>query len=131
MKVLGIDYGTRRIGLAIGETEMKLAVPYETLDWRGATLECLKEIIEREKIEKIVVGIPKDFHGGEGKSCQLVQKFVHELKSLGKEIILEDERLTTKEVEKAIRDYGKAKKGIQKDAVAAALILQSWLDKNY
>lgn len=129
MRLLGIDYGTQRIGLAIGDREGKLAVPYDTIDWGGSTLECLMEIVNREKIEIIVVGVPKTLHGNEGKSCELVQQFVRELKPLGVEIVLEDERFTTKEVERAMKEYGKAKRGIQKDAAAAALILQSWLDR--
>lgn len=131
MRILGIDYGTKRIGLAIAETEIRLAVPYDTLDFTGVVvLECLAEIIEREEIEKIIIGMPKTLHGQEGKACFLVREFIRELKSLNVQIVLEDERFSTREVEKAMQDYGKARKGIDKDSAAAALILQSWLDKN-
>lgn len=129
MKLLGLDYGTRRIGLALGDTETKLAVPYETIELSGMTLECLTEIISREGIETIVVGLPKTLKGEEGQVSVLVREFIKELKSLGLKIVLEDERLTTKEVERAMRGYGRAKRGVDKDAAAAALILQSYLDR--
>ena len=51
MRILGIDYGTKRVGVAIGDTESRVAVPYDTLEFGGATLECLHEIIERTKLE--------------------------------------------------------------------------------
>lgn len=129
MNLLGIDYGTKRVGIAIGDTESRVAVPYDMLEFSGITLASISEIVQREKIEAIVVGVPKTLHGEEGRSCKLVRQFVEELKSLGIKIILEDERLTTVEVERAMRGYGKAKRGIQKDAAAAAIILQSYLDK--
>lgn len=129
MNLLGIDYGTKRVGIALGDTESRVAVPYDMLEFSGVTLAGISEIIQRENIEAIVIGVPKTLHGEEGRSCELVRQFVEELKSLGVKIILEDERLTTVEVERAMREYGKAKRGIQKDAAAAAIILQSYLDK--
>jgi len=129
MNLLGIDYGTKRVGIAIGDTESRVAVPYDVLEFGSSTLASISEIVQRESIEAIVVGVPKTLHGEEGRSCELVRQFVKELKSLGVKIILEDERLTTVEVERAMKTYGKAKRGIQKDSAAAAIILQSHLDK--
>lgn len=129
MKILGLDFGLKKIGVAIADTQTKVAVPYDELNFEGATLECLAEIVRRENIQKIIVGLPLNLHGGEGRSCQLVKEFVRELKSLGKEIILEDERFTTKEIKQAVKYYGRAKKFVLENAAAAALILQKWLDK--
>lgn len=130
MRLLGIDYGTKRVGLAIGDTETKLAVPYDTIAMAGSLLDCLMNIVRREKIEKLVVGAPKTLAGAEGQSYNLVQDFIRDIKPLNLEIVLEDERFTTKEIERIMNQYGKAKRGIKKDAAAAALILQSYLDRN-
>ncbi|KKU13272.1 MAG: hypothetical protein UX17_C0022G0005 [Parcubacteria group bacterium GW2011_GWC2_45_7] len=129
MRILGIDYGTKRVGVAIGDTESRVAVPYDTLEFGGATLECLHEIIEREKIDLIIIGLPLTTGGEESKSSVLVRQFIKELKSLGIPVEMQDERFTTKEVEKITRGYGKARKGVDKDAAAAALILQSFLEQ--
>lgn len=126
MRVLGIDYGTKRIGIAIGDNETKMAVPFCVAD----SLDSVIKIINDEKVELVVVGMPLRTEGGQSEMGKQIEEFINALKAkveIG--IETQDERFTTKEVENAMKGYGDAKKGIDKDAAAASLILQTWLDK--
>ena len=122
MRILGIDYGTKRIGIAIGDTEGKVAVPFCVVDSSQATVHRIVEIVKREQVELVVVG-----QGGKGPMEKKVQNFVAQLRKLVSVEIV-DEHFTTAQVEKVMKGYGKARKGIDKDSAAAALILQGWLD---
>ncbi len=139
MKVLGIDYGTKRIGVAIGDMETKVAVPFSVIeglgirdlsaDKAGQVLGVAK-IVKEEQIGLIVVGLPLRAEGGKSATQKKVEKFIKELHDVVKiHIVTQDERFTTAEVERTMKGYGKAAKGIDKDAAAAALILQNWFDK--
>jgi len=129
MRVLGIDYGTKRIGVAIGDSEAKVAVPLATLEMKNVKLKMqnvvseIVRIMKEEDIELVVMG-----QGGKGSMEAKVREFAQRLrKFVPVEIV--DEHFTTVQVERAMKGYGKARKGIDKDAAAAALILQGWLDR--
>lgn len=127
---IGIDYGTKNIGIAIGGQETGLALPYKTLINDKNFFENLLKICKEEKIEKIIIGIPMPTRGKAGEQVERVKKFV---KSVGEKTNLPiatiDEKFTTREVESYFSDYKKELKKISKDAAAAAIILQSYLDK--
>lgn len=129
MKLLGIDYGTERIGVALGDTEAGVAVPFEVIDATALAAERITQLVKQENIEIVVMGLPKNLQGQEGKSASRARRLAEKIQSLGAKIVYEDERLSTKEVERAMKEYGKAKRGVDKDAAAAAIILQTYLDK--
>lgn len=132
MRVLGIDYGTKRIGVAIGDMETKVAVPLRVIEGLGARDQVLGigRIVKEEEIGLIVVGLPLRAEGGKSTTQKKVEKFIKELhEQVEVHIVTQDERFTTAQVERAMRGYGKAKKGIDKDAAAASLILQTFLDR--
>ncbi len=129
MKLLGIDYGTERIGVALGDTEAHVAVPFEVIDATALAAERIMEIVKQENVEIVVMGLPKNLQGQEGKSASRARRLAEKIQSLGAKIVYEDERLSTKEVERAMKEYGRAKRGVDKDAAAAAIILQTYLDK--
>ena len=132
MKVLGIDYGTKRIGVAIGDMETKVAVPLRLLEIKDLRLviEEIEKIAKEEEVGLIVVGLPLRAEGGKSATQKKVEKFIKELHDVVKiHIVTQDERFTTAQVERAMKGYGKAAKGIDKEAAAAALILQNWFDK--
>lgn len=131
MRILGIDYGTKRTGVAIGDMETKVAVPLIVIEGLGARGQglAIEKIVKEEGIGLIVVGLPIRTDGGESRTQKKVEVFIKELHDIvGVHIVTQDERFTTKEVERSMRGYGKAAKGIDKDAAAAALILQAYLD---
>lgn len=126
MRILGIDYGTKRVGVAIGDLETKVAVPFIVIEVLGVKDQVLGvvRIIKDEGIKLVVIG-----QGGKGLIEKKVQKFAAQLRKLVPVEIV-DEHFTTAQVERAMKGYGKARKGVDKDAAAAALILQGWLDRH-
>lgn len=123
MKILGIDYGTKRVGLAISDETQTLARELNILSpkefWWG-----IKELIEAEAIERIVIGLPLNMSGGSTQSTEAAQEFSDELQKRFPEIPLEfmDERLSSVMAESMGR-----KKDI--DSLAAQIILQNYLDR--
>ncbi len=141
MSILGIDYGAKKIGLAKSDDQNKFALPLEIIksDDRRVIITRLKEIIDSGSIDKIVVGVPialaakkpeelfrlKDL---QNKQMQEVLAFVEWLRSkIDLPLDVEDERLSSRQALGLIK--GSGTKG-DDDAVAAMLILQSYLDKN-
>jgi len=122
-KYLGIDWGTKRIGLALADEETSLALPYKTV---ASLAEVLFEIIN-EDIDLVVIGSPKKM-SGEAASNKEWENFVKQLKAkAGVEVELLDERLSSLAAD-ALEGEDKDKAG--RDEIAATLILQDYLDKN-
>lgn len=125
-KVLGIDYGEKRVGLAISDENHKIAFPLKTFENKSKEyiLEEIKKICSQEGIKKIVLGlpIPKKEKFVVSQSLIAAQKFVEHLQSkLSQEVITIDEILSTK--------MSKRLEGEDKDTIAAMLILQDYLDQ--
>jgi len=134
-RILGIDYGERRIGLALSDPLGIIAKPLKIID-RKETIDYISEIlnISKEKnVNIIVVGLPLTLRGGQSKQTEVVQKFIHELKQLGKiPVVSVDERLSSIAAKRSLHEQG-VKTGHEKgrvDETAAAIILQEYLDSN-
>jgi putative holliday junction resolvase len=130
MKYLGIDFGEKRIGLAVSDDEGGMAFPYEVILNDQNLLETIRKIIEKEKIDEIVIGESKNFEGEPNKIMVKIEEFKKALEGLpaqiGKtklKINLESEFMTSAQAE---RIQGKTE---MHDASAAAIILQSYLDR--
>ncbi len=120
---LGIDWGEKRIGLALADSETKLALAFKTVNFLSQVL----DIIKIEKVDKIILGKPVKLSNEKGIS-ESFDKFYKTLKNQTNiEIILEDERLSTKA---GFSLDGRVKDKADRDALSAALILQNYLDKN-
>lgn len=133
MRIMGIDYGTKRIGVAISDPSCTMAHPLETIPVRdnGAHMESLKAIIHDYHVEKIVVGLPYNMDGGVGESANKVILWAKDLEAVVKlPVELWDERLTTSEAYEILIRMNikgpKRKKLI--DKIAASIMLQSYLD---
>ena len=134
MRVAAIDLGKVRVGLAVSDELGVLAHPRANLDGRDAKklLAELASLATAEGIERFVIGHPLDMKGGEGDAAQRARRFAQRLAdSTGRDVELFDERLTTTEAHRKLRDGGtNARKGKDKvDGAAAAVILQAWLDR--
>ncbi len=130
MKVIAIDYGARRVGIAVGDESLKIAVPKATLSFGHSIYEDIRKIVRESKALKIVVGLPLTPSGREGQRAREVREFV---KRLGEqipdvEIILWDERYTTYEAESRLKDVEPSKRKDLKDAISAQIILEEYLD---
>ena len=133
MRVLAIDHGTKRMGIAVSDELGILAQPLEFIlaDPFDRFLARLKEILGDREIEQILVGMPRNMNGSYGPQALKVQDFVAVLKkSVLQPIKTWDERLTTVQAAGALRASGKkAKQQKEKvDAAAAAVLLQGYLD---
>ena len=133
MRVLGLDYGNRRIGVAVCDELGMTAQGVGTIvrKNRDADLAAIAELIRRYGIERIVVGYPIRLDGSEGIQCEKVNRFIRRLQArLSIPIIRRDETLSTKEAEELLRETGvrrEKKRGVV-DRLAAGIILQGYLD---
>jgi putative pre-16S rRNA nuclease len=138
MRILGMDVGRTRIGLAISDPSQTLARPLTTLVVGADTaIDTAVQAIARlagedDGLERVVVGLPVRLNGDRNEQTHYVERFVAALKTrTGLPIEVEDERLTSREAESRLsvrqRDWRK-RKG-QLDAAAAAIILQDYLDR--
>jgi len=138
MKFLGIDYGSKRIGLALSDDGGTLAFPKEIIPNDKKALDKVKEIILSEKAEEVVIGESLNFEGEPNAIMEEAKAFIKELlHELQIPVYLEKEFLTSVEARKSVNGKSewnvarKVKEGISEkaDASAAALILQRFLDR--
>ncbi len=133
--VLGIDYGTKHIGLAIGQTLTRTAQPYRTILNNKTTFDTLNHIISEWQISTIILGLPLDMDGQQQEITRQVKNFEKKVRHYcQRPIHLVDERLTSYEAErffqqKRNQQQAKAKDKKMIDALAAQIILQSWFDQ--
>lgn len=125
--VIGLDVGSKRIGVALGNNKAKLASPYNTVLVDGTELNKLEEIIASEQVNKLVVGLPRGLDAQETAQTKTVREFAVLLERLNLPIVFQDEAGTTKQAEEELKNHQFATKhGV--DAVAAAILLQDYLD---
>lgn len=123
MRILGIDYGTKRIGFALGDTDQHIAFPRDVVEGRDKSLDYVDRMIDQEGVSKVVIGIPVRHGGDEGTLATEIRAFGREIaEKFGVEVVFQNEILSTK----AIQVGTVSKEKI--DAASAALILQSYLD---
>jgi len=131
-KLAGLDVGTRTIGVAICDAGWHFAGPLETIRRTKFTqdLEALREVLVREQIAGIVVGLPLNMDGSDSPRTQSVRAFARNLAPLDLPILLWDERWSTQAVERAMieADVSRARRAEKVDALAAAHILQGAID---
>jgi len=131
MRILGIDLGKKRIGVALGDTENYVVVGLPTLINNGDTLNKLKEIIEREHIQKLIIGWPKTMSGKDGKQVDYTKKWSeHTATALNISIEYIDERLSSKMARDGLAALGNDLTKADIDQAAAVLILQGYLDRS-
>ena len=130
MRVLGLDVGESRVGVAISDPLGKTAQPLETLKRDERTLDRLDEIAGEFEVTGVVVGLPLRMDGTEGAQAKLVREFSATMgETLGLPITFVDERLTTKQAESVLagQKLGTRQKREASDRIAASLILQTYL----
>ena len=128
---LGLDVGDRKIGVALGDPLGIMASPLTIIirSNESADVEAIIDIIDRNQVGRIIVGLPRLMDGSIGEQAEKVKAFVRELSS-HTDVPLEfrDERLSTVAARRLMRDIGKKGKA-EDDAIAAALVLQGYLDE--
>ncbi len=134
MKILGIDYGEKRVGLAIGDKTVKITRALEGLENKGKSfvIEKIRNICIMEDIGEVIMGLPLGMSGKETRQTETVKNFINDLRAaLDIPIISEDERLTTRMATESLQARGikRERKKKRIDSVAAQLILQGYLEK--
>jgi len=131
-KLLGLDVGTKTIGLATCDADWSFAGPAETIRRNKFTkdMEALKAVIDKGAIVGLVIGLPLNLDGSDSPRTQSTRAFARNLRPLSLPILLWDERWSTMAVERAMidADVSRAKRAEKVDAMAAAHILQGAID---
>ncbi|PIU01463.1 Holliday junction resolvase RuvX [bacterium (Candidatus Torokbacteria) CG09_land_8_20_14_0_10_42_11] len=124
MPILSLDYGEKRVGVAVSDPENRVALKRETIVYHNQEklMQALGRICREEKIERIVIGLPVSLSGKDSRQTKTVRDFAEYVKmKLNQDVVLEDERLTSKEAENSGAS--------DLDSESARLILQTYLDK--
>ena len=136
-RVLGIDFGERRVGLALSDPSATIAQALPTIVRRAGKrppIAAIVELIQQHEVERIVLGLPLNLNGDETEWTAQVRDFGTKLaERSGKPVVFLDERLTSVQAERAVRSIGlkrsqREEKG-RIDAAAAVLLLQTFLDR--
>ena len=133
-RCLGIDFGTRRIGLALSDPTGTLATPLPFLENTrpNEVVAKLQELVQAHGVKTVVIGLPRNMDGTYGPSAERVRQFITQIRPhLAVEIIPQDERLTTAQASRDLSQMGLNQKDLRKkvDSSSAALILQQFLDR--
>ena len=133
MRVLALDHGTKRVGLAISDEMGMIAQPLTFLPAEpiAELVEGLKKVVSEKNVELILVGIPRNMDGSYGPAAEKARKFVEQLKAaFTVPIRTWDERLTSVQANKAMIQGGlrREERKLKADQTAAAILLQSYLD---
>ena len=137
MRGLGLDLGSKTLGIAISDRTNLIASVYTTLRFNdedyNSLIEPLREIILKEEIDTLVLGLPKNMNNTLGERAMITLEFKNMLeKEFGLRVVMEDERLTSVSANNILisADMSRNKRKKKVDGIAAEIILQGYLDKN-
>lgn len=131
MPVLGIDYGSKRIGLSISR-DLRFSNRLKTVSNAADSINQIQEIISSEKIKTVVVGLPRNLNGEDTAQTKIVRKFVSELEDITKaNVVLQDEADTSNLARVRLKSQGLNDRQIEQevDAEAAVIILEDYLSE--
>ena len=126
--ILALDVGEKRIGVAIADSKVKIAIPFETIVVDGDELKEIIAIIEKERVGTLVIGYPRNQSGEATAQTDFVEQFAKQLSDLDLKIVFQDESLTSVEAEKQLQELGGNYEKSDIDKRAAAIILQDYLE---
>ncbi len=140
MRILGLDIGQKRIGVAITDEQCTIAYPLKVLENKPLVKEALQGLVEKYCIDKIVVGMPYNLKGQEGRQAESIREFVDlNLNGINASVVYIDERFSSRISESILREGGKKDKkgsgtqhkraGGQVDKISASLILSGYMER--
>ncbi len=132
-RILGLDVGSRRVGVALSDATRSIAAPYATITHRGVRrlVAELVAVCHVEQVSEVVIGIPRQADGRAGTAARLPKRVAEELRHAGYQVDLWDERGTTVDARRLLAGNVPARRARARgmvDRIAAALILQSYLE---
>ena len=136
MRIMGLDYGSKTVGVAISDELLITAQPIMTIERKSEnklrkTLAKIEELIVEYEVSFVVLGYPKNMDNSEGERAIATKEFMNQIeRRTGLEVVLQDERMTTIESERILIEAGVRRENRKEyvDKMAAAVILQSYLD---
>jgi putative Holliday junction resolvase len=129
--IIGLDVGEKRIGVAKGDSSVRLSFPLKTIDVDGNEIDEISQLIKLESADVLVVGYPRNQSGEATKQTQFVEEFVKRLPSQNVKIVFQDESLTSVIAEQRLKAHKKPYQKSDIDAMAASIILQDYIEFNY
>lgn len=127
-RYIALDVGEKRIGVAQGDSSVRIAVPYDTIERDGSELEKIAHLVVSGDVTKIIVGYPRNQSGEPTKQTLAVEEFTETLRDLPAEIVFQDESLTSVLAEQQLIASNRPYKKEDIDALAASLILQDYME---
>ena len=129
--IVCLDVGEKRIGVAVGDSNVRIAVPFETIEVNGNEIEAIAEVYIMQKADVLVVGYPRNQSGEPTAQTKFVTDFVEKLQDISSKIVFQDESLTSVIAEERLSGYNRPYTKADIDAQAAAIILQDYIEANY
>jgi putative Holliday junction resolvase len=134
MRVAAVDFGEKRIGLALSDRAGKIALPHSIVEGGKRAIQNIREALPLKEVGLIVLGLPIEMSGKKGVMAQKVEEFAKKLEeALGIRVLLVDERLSSKGADVQLRELSLSRKARceKLDMMAAAILLQTYLDQSH
>jgi putative Holliday junction resolvase len=122
-----LDVGEKRIGVAVADTDVRIAVPFATIEVDGKEIEAIANIIIKENADTLVIGYPRNQLGESTAQTSFVEQFAEKLEEVVKTIVFQDESLTSVLAEEQLKAHKKPYSKGDIDAQAAAIILEDYM----
>lgn len=129
-QLMALDIGHRRIGVAFGDTSIRIAVPYDTITVDGTEMQTIARLYTTHSINTIVVGYPRNQQGEATDQTEYVKRVAKDLEIYAP-VVYQDESLTSVYAEQRLASRKRGYKKEEIDAEAAAIILQDYIEENY
>lgn len=126
---LALDIGEKRIGVAVGDDSVRIAMPFDVIEVDGKELERIARLVIDQDIDTVVIGYPRNQSGEATAQTEYVETFAAQLTDIVPRIVYQDESLTSVLAEQQLKSHGKAYTKGDIDAQAAAIILQDYLEQ--
>ena len=129
--LLALDVGEKRIGVAIANTQIRIAIAYDCIEVDGSEIDRLQSLANEEAIDTIVIGYPRNQSGEPTAQTRFVEDFAKKIEPLGREIVFQDESLTSVKAEEQLKAQGKPYSKGEIDSLAASFILEDYMEEKY
>ena len=129
--ILALDVGEKRIGVALADTSVRIAIPYDTIDADGTEVAQITNLIVAENVNRLVIGYPRNQSGEATAQTAYVEEFAEKLRGLETDIEFQDESLTSVQAEERLKAQNRPYNKGDIDMVAASIILQDYLEIQY
>jgi putative Holliday junction resolvase len=127
---LALDVGEKRIGVAVGDSGVRIAVPFDTIEVDGNEIQRIAQLVVSEKADTVVVGYPRNQSGEPTAQTAYVENFAKQLTDIAPDLVFQDESLTSVLAEQRLKGYGRPYSKGDIDAQAAAILLQDYLEQH-